>query len=52
MGENDRPVIPRLHLITNRQLCPPGAQATAAQLQERIDTIRRWAKERRPTRGR
>jgi superfamily II DNA or RNA helicase len=25
---------------------PPSAQATAAQLQERIDTIRRWARER------
>jgi superfamily II DNA or RNA helicase len=25
---------------------PPSAQATAAQLQDRIDTIRRWARER------
>jgi hypothetical protein len=31
---------------------PPNAQATAAQLQERIDTIRRWARDRGPTRGR
>jgi hypothetical protein len=25
---------------------PPSSTATAAQLQERIDTIRRWARER------
>jgi superfamily II DNA or RNA helicase len=31
---------------------PPSAQATATQLQERIDTIRRWARERGGVRGR
>jgi hypothetical protein len=31
---------------------PPSAQATAVQLQERIDTIRRWARERGSVRGR
>lgn len=31
---------------------PPSAQATAAQLQDRIDTIRRWAHERGSVRGR
>jgi thiamine-phosphate diphosphorylase len=27
MGTPARPAIPRLHLVTNRRLCPPGAQA-------------------------
>lgn len=27
MSISARPAVPRLHLVTNRQLCPPGAQA-------------------------
>jgi len=26
-----RPAVPRLHLVTNRQLCPPGGQATIVE---------------------